>query len=228
MRLLEIASAEEQIALWRLVSDNVWAALQLQQDQEQRAAVDTATRANGTAAKLAQKTPDKPKTKSGKGRGSKSKAMKNVLRSYGRVPKLPRVPTPSTPPKPDAKPATSTDKPGPQTPAPGISAQGPATVRMSAKPAATGNDQAPGRGQPVTAAQTPAVNYAATGPMPKLPPQPMPTKIAPVGSALGAPNLPPRQTADTSPNSVRPTPYRGVSTEKSGSLRRGRPDQRQA
>jgi hypothetical protein len=37
MRLLEIASAEEQIALWRLVSDNVWAALQLQQDQQQRA-----------------------------------------------------------------------------------------------------------------------------------------------------------------------------------------------
>ena len=228
MRLLEIASAEEQIALWRLVSDNVWAALQLQQDQEQRAAVDTATRANGTAAKLAQKTPDKSKTKSGEGRGSKNKAMKNVLRSYGRVPKLPRVPVPSTPPKPDAKPATSTDKPGPQTPAPGISAQGSTTVRMSAKPAATGNDHAPGRGQPVTAAQSPAVNNAATGPLTKLPPQPVPTKIAPVGSVLGAPNLPPRQAADTPPNSARPTPYRGVSTEKSGSLRRGRPDQRQA
>jgi hypothetical protein len=228
MRLLEIASAEEQIALWRLVSDNVWAALQLQQDQEHRAAVDTATRANGTAAKAAQKTPDKPKMKSGKGRGAKNKAMKNVLRSYGRVPKLPRVPVPSTPPKPDAKPATSTDKPGPQTPAPGILAQGSTLVRMSAKPGATGNDQAPGRGQLVTTAQTPVVNNTATGPLPKLPPQPMPTKIAPVGSALGAPNLPPRQTAETPPNSARPMPYRGVSTEKSGSLRRGRPDQRQA
>ena len=227
MRLLEIASAEEQIALWRLVSDNVWAALQLQQDQEQRAAVDTAARANATTAKAAQKTPDKPKTKSKKGRGSKNKAMKNVLRSYGRVPKLPRVPVPSTPPKPDAKPATSTEKPGPQTPSPGISAQSPTMVRMSAKPGATGNDQAPGRGQPVNAAQTPATNISATGPLLKLPPQPMPTKIAPVGSVLGAPNLPPRQPDETPPNSARPTPYRGVSTEKSGSLRRGRPDQRQ-
>ena len=227
MRLLEIASAEEQIALWRLVSDNIWAALQLQQDQQQRAAVDTVARANGTAAKPAPKTPDKTKTKSKKGRGSKNKAMKNVLRSYGRVPKLPRVPVPSTPTKPDAKPATSTEKPGPQTPSPGISAQSPTMVRMSAKPGATGNDQTLGRGQPVTAAQTPAVKNAATGPLPKLPNQTMPTKIAPVGSALGAPNLSPRQTAETPPNSAKPTPYRGVSTEKSGSLRRGWPDQRQ-
>jgi len=226
MRLLEIASAEEQIALWRLVSDNVWAALQLQQDQEQRAAVDTAARANGTAAKPAPKTPDKSKTKSKQGRGSKNKAMKNVLRSYGRLPKLPRVSVPSTPTKPDAKPATPTEKPGPQTPAPGISAQSPTMVRMSAKPGATGNDQAPGRGQPVTAAPTPASNNAATGPLPKLPIQTIPTKIAPVGSALGAPNLPPRQTAETPPNSAKPTPYRGVSTEKSGSWRRGRPDHR--
>jgi hypothetical protein len=189
MRLLEIASAEEQIALWRLVSDNVWAALQLQQDQEQRAAVDTAARANGTAAKPAPKTPDKPKTKSKNGRGSKNKAMKNVLRSYGRVPKLPRVPTPSTPTKANAKPTTPTEKPGPQTHSPGISAQSPTMVRMSAKPGATGNDQVPGRGQPVAAAPTPAVNNAATGPLPKLPNQPIPTKIAPVGSALGASDL---------------------------------------
>jgi len=227
MRLLEIASAEEQIALWRLVSDNIWAALQVQQDQEQRAAVDTAARASATTAKAAQTTPDKTKTKSKKGRGSKNKAMKNVLRSYGRVPKLTRVPVLSTPPKPDAKPATSTDKPGPQTPSPGISAQSPTMVRMTAKPGATGNDQVPGRGQPVTAPQTPASNNAAAGPLPKLPTQTIPTKIAPVGSALGAPNLPPRQTAETPPNSAKPTPYRGVSTEKSGSLRRGWPDHRQ-
>jgi len=227
MRLLEIASAEEQIALWRLVSDNIWAALQLQQDQEQQAAVDTAARANGTAAKPAPKTPDKTKTKSKKGRGSKNKAMKSVLRSYGRVPKLPRVPVPSTPPKPDAKPAIPTEKPGPQTPSPGISAQSPTMVRMSAKTGAAANDQAPVGGQPVTAAQTPAVNNAATGTLSKLPTQSMPTKIAPVGSVLGAPNFSPRQTAETPPNSAKPTPYRGVSTEKSSSLRRGRPDPRQ-
>jgi hypothetical protein len=121
--------------------------------------------------------------------------MKNVLRSYGRVPKLPRVPTPSTPTKSDAKPATPTDKPGPQTPAPGISAQSPTMVRMSAKTGATGNDQAPGRGQPVTAAQTPAVNNAATGTLPKLPFQTIPTKIAPVGAALDAPGLQQRHAA---------------------------------
>jgi hypothetical protein len=92
MRLLEIASAEEQIALWRLVSDNVWAALQLQQDQEQRAAVSTAAR-NDTNAGMATKA---PKSKS-RGKGTKNAALKRVLRSYGKVPKLPSVPVPTKP-----------------------------------------------------------------------------------------------------------------------------------
>ena len=34
MRLLEIASAEEQIALWKLVNDNVWAAINQQSREE--------------------------------------------------------------------------------------------------------------------------------------------------------------------------------------------------
>jgi hypothetical protein len=34
MRLLEIASAEEQMALWRLVSDSVWTAIAQQARQE--------------------------------------------------------------------------------------------------------------------------------------------------------------------------------------------------
>ena len=34
MRLLEIASAEEQIELWKLVSNSVWQALQLQKQQQ--------------------------------------------------------------------------------------------------------------------------------------------------------------------------------------------------
>jgi hypothetical protein len=34
MRLFEIASAQEQMALWRLISDSVWAAIE-QQAREQ-------------------------------------------------------------------------------------------------------------------------------------------------------------------------------------------------
>ena len=34
MRLLEIASAEEQIELWKLVSNSVWQALQVQKQQQ--------------------------------------------------------------------------------------------------------------------------------------------------------------------------------------------------
>lgn len=39
MRLLEIASAEEQMALWKLVNDNVWAAINQQaRDEAERKA----------------------------------------------------------------------------------------------------------------------------------------------------------------------------------------------
>ena len=105
MRLLEIASAEEQIALWRLVSDNVWAALQLQQDQQQRAAVSTAARNDANPA-VATKTP-KPKSR---GKGTKNPALKRVLRGYGKVPKLPSVPVP---PKSGANSNTQPGKPEP-------------------------------------------------------------------------------------------------------------------
>jgi hypothetical protein len=115
MRLLEIASAEEQIALWRLVSDNVWAALQLQQDQHQRAAVSTAARNDANPA-VATKTP-KPKSR---GKGTKNPALKRVLRGYGKVPKLPSVPTP---PKSGAN---SNTRPGKSEPA---GAATPAPVR---------------------------------------------------------------------------------------------------
>jgi len=121
MRLLEIASAEEQIALWRLVSDNIWAALQLQQDQQQRAAVSTAARNDANPA-VATKTP-KPKSR---GKGTKNPALKRVLRSYGKVPKLPSVPVP---PKQGANSNTQPGKPEPSgaaTPAPARSS-GPTT-----------------------------------------------------------------------------------------------------
>jgi hypothetical protein len=85
MRLLEIASAEEQIALWKLVSDSVWAALQLQQSQQGGAAPN--------AARATDATPKRPK-----GKRHKNAALKSVLKGYGRVGKLPTVPVPSKSP----------------------------------------------------------------------------------------------------------------------------------
>jgi hypothetical protein len=87
MRLLEIASAEEQIALWKLVSDSVWAALQLQQSQQGGAAPNAARASDATPKRL-------------KGKRPKNAALKSVLKGYGRVGKLPTVPVP---PKPSAK-----------------------------------------------------------------------------------------------------------------------------
>ena len=44
MRIDEIASAEEQLALWKLVSDNVWSAIAAQAEQERRAKAEKAAR----------------------------------------------------------------------------------------------------------------------------------------------------------------------------------------
>ena len=44
MRIDEFASAEEQLALWKLVSDNVWAAIAMQAEQERRAKAEKAAR----------------------------------------------------------------------------------------------------------------------------------------------------------------------------------------
>lgn len=47
MRIFEIASAEEQIELWKLVSNSVWQSLQQQErEEQQRAAAETAARKN--------------------------------------------------------------------------------------------------------------------------------------------------------------------------------------
>ena len=37
MRITEIASAEDQMALWRLVSDSVWQAIETQRQQQAEA-----------------------------------------------------------------------------------------------------------------------------------------------------------------------------------------------
>ena len=83
MRLVEFASAEEQIALWKLVSTSVWSSLQ-QQEQQQRQA--QATAAAGRAKREAPSPKRKRKRATGKGKL-----------------KLPRVPMPS--PKAAPKPA---------------------------------------------------------------------------------------------------------------------------
>ena len=93
MRLMEIASAEEQIALWKLVSDSVWSALQLQQSQQGATAPNTARAIDAPPKRL-------------KGKRPKNAALKSVLKGYGRVGKLPSVPVSS---KSTAKPPTSKD-----------------------------------------------------------------------------------------------------------------------
>jgi hypothetical protein len=45
MRINEIASAEDQMALWRLVSDNVWQAIETQRQQQAQAAQAKAAKA---------------------------------------------------------------------------------------------------------------------------------------------------------------------------------------
>jgi hypothetical protein len=81
MRIVEIANAEEQMALWRLVNDNVWQAIETQRQQQAQAA-----QAKAAQAKL------KPRKGRKGGRGKLS------------IPMLPPPPSPKAPPakKPDA------------------------------------------------------------------------------------------------------------------------------
>ena len=51
MRVVEIASAEDQLALWKLVSDNVWSAIAAQADQERRANAEKAARSKSKRGK---------------------------------------------------------------------------------------------------------------------------------------------------------------------------------
>jgi len=51
VRLFEIASAEEQIELWKLISASVWQSLQVQEKQQQEAAAQAAARAKSAPAK---------------------------------------------------------------------------------------------------------------------------------------------------------------------------------
>lgn len=76
MKFVEIASAEEQLALWKLVNDSVWAAIHKQSaDERKRKAAQAAARKPKSMAKRAgprrrllkpitYKPPPKPKARS--------------------------------------------------------------------------------------------------------------------------------------------------------------------
>lgn len=59
MRLMEIASAEEQMALWKLINDNVWAAInqQARDEAERKAAEQRAAKLKGGRRKTKGATP---------------------------------------------------------------------------------------------------------------------------------------------------------------------------
>jgi hypothetical protein len=44
MKIAEVASAEDQLALWRVISDNTWRAINAQAEQERRAKAERAAR----------------------------------------------------------------------------------------------------------------------------------------------------------------------------------------
>jgi hypothetical protein len=118
---------------FRLTTTNggITAALQLQQDQEQRAAVSTAAR-NDAGVGREPKT-SKPKSR---GKGTKNPTLKKILRSYGKVSTLPAFPVPS---KPGASSNTHPGKPEPAgaaAPAPARSGI-PTTLNTVSKQAST-------------------------------------------------------------------------------------------
>ena len=99
----------------------------MQQDQAKRAAVSDAARDDSKAG-VATKA---PKSKS-RGKGTKNPALKRVLRSYGKVPKLPSVPVP---PKLGANSNTQPGKPEPA----GAAASAPARSGIPTTPTAASN-----------------------------------------------------------------------------------------
>lgn len=90
MRINEITSAEEQIELWKLVSNSVWQSLQQQQEQQRRAQVASGPRAERM-----------PKTTVGMP-----------------IPKLPKVPT--TRPPANVQPPPPAKQSGVSTPPPAV------------------------------------------------------------------------------------------------------------
>lgn len=104
MRFMEIANPEDQLALWRLISDNVWGAFAQQQPQPQpqatRTPVHAATLGQGRAA-----TPARPVAKHLPGPTPKASHQPTVKAKARAVkPKrAPMAPAPKPLPKPQAQ-----------------------------------------------------------------------------------------------------------------------------
>ena len=97
MRFLEIASLEDQLALWKLVSDKVWAAFAQQVPQASAAPVKPASMGQGTAA-----IPSKPTAKHLPNAPAKTE-KKSTVKPKGRAAKTtraPMAPAPKSLPKP--------------------------------------------------------------------------------------------------------------------------------
>lgn len=112
MRINEIASAEDQLGLWKLVSDNVWQAISTQAEQEARAKAEKAAAA---------------KSKRSKRGGGRSPSPKPVM------PKITLPQSSSTTPTAakDSKPKEPVPQQGAQNPQ---ALQGPANTAASLKP----------------------------------------------------------------------------------------------
>ena len=97
MRFLEIASPEDQLALWKLVSDKVWAAFAQQLPQASAAPVKPASMGQGRAA-----IPSKPTAKHLPNAPAKTE-KKSTGKPKGRAAKAtraPMAPAPKSLPKP--------------------------------------------------------------------------------------------------------------------------------
>ncbi len=102
MRFMEIANPEDQLALWRLISDNVWGAFAQQKPQPQAttAPVHAATLAQGRAA-----MPGKPVAKHlprPKPKASHKVTVKGKARAV-KPKRAPMAPAPKPLPKPQAQ-----------------------------------------------------------------------------------------------------------------------------
>ena len=107
MRIFEIASAEEQLALWKLISDNVWSTIsqQARTEAQQRAAAAAKSRIKPKKAKKPKKplrvpVPPKPKPQNKSAVPSKPQPANQPARTQTRSSPLPtrQAPLPSSQP----------------------------------------------------------------------------------------------------------------------------------
>ena len=104
MRFLEIASPEDQLALWKLVTDKVWAAFAQQLPQASAAPVKPASMGQGRAA-----IPSKPTAKhlpNAAPAKTEKKSTGKPKRRAAKATRAPMAPAPKPLPKPQPSPIT--------------------------------------------------------------------------------------------------------------------------